>query len=214
MLITDIIQEKTQKTLSSLTKLTEGETGHSNDYIFRGILDDQEVFIKVILGRLSADTPDVGAMQNEYEKGLIVSSECPYFLKPLHYIRFSKCEILITPFIQNIRTVHEIIHFSSSAPEFLKKQISETALYLKNKCLLHRDLNVNNMVIGNIKNKETQFFLIDCAFMAFLDSEGNIIPTPIESCIQNRPRNLSDEEKTFCHILEQLDAKIATEIQA
>lgn len=107
--ITDIIQERTKKSISSLVKITEGEIGHSNDYIFRGTLDGQDVFMKVILSRLSADSPDDPVMQNEYEKTFLAASECPYFVKPLYYIRHSKCEILISPFIQNIRTFNDIM---------------------------------------------------------------------------------------------------------
>ncbi|WP_446424733.1 hypothetical protein, partial [Mailhella sp.] len=74
-------------------------------------------------------------------------------------------------------------------------------------------INVNNLVIGNLKNKETQLFLVDCAFMAFLDSEGKIIPTPIENCIQRHARNQADEDRSFDRILEQLDAKLAADEQ-
>ncbi|WP_446423792.1 hypothetical protein, partial [Mailhella sp.] len=122
-LITTIIQERTKKSPSSLVKITEGAIGHSNDYIFRGNLDGEDVFIKVILSRLNADSPDKGVMQNEYEKTLLASLECPHFVKPLHYIHFSKCEILISPFIQNIRPLYNVMQSSYPPPLYIREQL-------------------------------------------------------------------------------------------
>ncbi|MBQ4615947.1 MAG: hypothetical protein IJB29_04470, partial [Mailhella sp.] len=95
--IRQIIQLETKKNLTSLERLNT--IGCCTDFYFRGYLDGEEVFIKALLSRLTTDTQSGAAMQNEYDKSLLVSEECRYVPKPLHYIQCLPCEIIITPFI-------------------------------------------------------------------------------------------------------------------
>lgn len=98
-------------------------------------------------------------------------------------------------------------------PSYLREQIVEIALYLKGKHLLHRDISGSNLVVGNLEGKDSQLFLIDCAYMTFLDDEGKIIPTPIENCARLHARSQDAQDRAFAGILAKLDAKLVAENQ-
>ena len=206
--VNHIIQETTKKQLTDLVRLNA--LGACSDYFLRGRLDGQDVFIKVVLTRVRTDADTGSSMQNEYEKGLLASAECRYFLKPLYHIQTSPCEILITPFIQNVRLLKNILNSPTPAPKWLRAQIVEVADFLKSKRLVHRDIHGANLVVGNLEHGKPQLFLNDCSFMTFLDDSGNYIPTPIEADVRKVKNDAGmNDELCFANILKLLDEKLA-----
>ncbi|MBR5883218.1 MAG: hypothetical protein IKY97_07075 [Mailhella sp.] len=185
-------------------------TGGCTDYFFKGNLNGTDVFIKASLSRMKVDPALGGVLKNEYEKGLL-AAECPYFVKPLLYVNASTCEILVTPFIENVRLLEELLVNDSDIPAWVEPQIVEAAEWLKANNLVHRDIHTANIVIGNLPGRETQVFINDLAFMAQKDCEGNIIPVNIESEVRKRKGTpeLMNDDIQFSNILARLRKKSA-----
>lgn len=185
-------------------------TGSCTDYFFKGKLNGTEVFIKASLSRMQADPAKGGVMKNEYEKGLI-ASECPYFIRPMLYVNASTCEILVTPFIENLQLLEELLVSEDDIPEWIEQQICEAAEWLKSKNLIHRDIHTANIVIGNLPGKPTQIFINDLAFMTQKDCSGNIVPINIESEVRRIKSSdeLMNDDLQFSKILTRIRKKSA-----
>lgn len=151
-------------------------------------------------------------MENEYQKNMLLSECCPYFLKPIHYIQDLPCEILILPYIHNLRPLISILSGNEPAPEWIKSQLEDIADTLKAKKFVHRDIHGQNIVLGNIHGKPEQLFLIDCAFMTQIDNEGNIVPTNMENKIHHhlKDKTHTDDDFQFAQLLSAVNAKLAS----
>ncbi len=205
--IHQLIQTETNKVLTSLERLKA--PGGCGDFFLRGRLEGEDVFIKVTLTRLQTDTKTGGAMQNEYKKGVLTSADCCYFLKPMYYIQSLPCEILITPFIQNLRTLNEILNDDAPAPEWIKKQLLEIQAFLKEKRLVHRDIHGANFVIGNLEHESPHVFLNDLAFMTRLDDNDNPMPLSIENDVRRiKSKETRDDNACFAELLNAIDEKL------
>ena len=207
-----LIQMETGKKLTSLERLKT--VGCCTDYYLRGCLDGEDVFIKALLSRMTTDSGSGGAMQNEYEKSLLVSQECRYVPKPLHYIQCLPCEIIITPFIQDLRPLQSLIDSEEPMPEWVYDQLKELAEYLHSKRLVHRDVNGGNVSVGRL-NGEMQLILNDLAYMTWLDENGNIVPTNLEKKVQKyiQPAYRQDDAFMFTGLLDAVKAKLAADKQ-
>ena len=205
-----LIQMETGKKLTSLERLKT--VGCCTDYYLRGCLDGEDVFIKALLSRMTTDSGSGGAMQNEYEKSLLVSQECRYVPKPLHYIQCLPCEIIITPFIQDLRPLQSLIDSEEPMPEWVYDQLKELAEYLHSKRLVHRDVNGGNVSVGRL-NGEMQLILNDLAYMTWLDENGNIVPTNLEKKVQKyiQPAYRQDDAFMFTGLLDAVKAKLAAD---
>ncbi|MBQ4076693.1 MAG: hypothetical protein IJD65_03320 [Mailhella sp.] len=208
-----IIQLETGKKLTSFERLNT--VGCCTDYYFRGCLDGQDVFVKALLSRLATDTGTGPAMLNEYEKSVLLSEECRYVPKPLHYIQCLPCEIIITPFIQNIRPLQFFIDREAPIPTWMYDQLKEIAGYLSSKRLVHRDLNGSNISVGSIAGGTPQLFLNDLAYMTWLDDNGNVVPTNLEKKVQKyiQPAYRQDDEFMFNQLLTAVKNKIEADAQ-
>jgi len=207
-----LIQMETGKKLTSMERLQT--VGCCTDFYLRGCLDGEDVFIKALLSRMTTDSGSGGAMQNEYEKSLLVSQECRYVPKPLHYIQCLPCEIIITPFIQDLRPLQSLINSNEPMPEWVYDQLKELAEYLHSKRLVHRDVNGGNVSIGRI-NGEMQLILNDLAYMTWLDENGNIVPTNLEKKVQKyiQPAYRQDDDFMFTGLLNAVRARLAADKQ-
>lgn len=208
-----IIQLETGKKLTSFERLNT--VGCCTDYYFRGCLDGQDVFVKALLSRLATDTGTGPAMLNEYEKSVLLSEECRYVPKPLHYIQCLPCEIIITPFIQNIRPLQFFIDREAPIPTWMYDQLKEIAGYLSSKRLVHRDLNGSNISVGSIAGGTPQLFLNDLAYMTWLDDNGNVVPTNLEKKVQKyiQPAYRQNDEFMFNQLLTAVKNKIEADAQ-
>ena len=208
-----IIQLETGKKLTSFERLNT--VGCCTDYYFRGCLDGQDVFVKALLSRLATDTGTGPAMLNEYEKSVLLSEECRYVPKPLHYIQCLPCEIIITPFIQNIRPLQFFIDREAPIPTWMYDQLKEIAGYLSSKRLVHRDLNGSNISVGSIAGGTPQLFLNDLAYMTWLDDNGNVVPTNLEKKVQKYipPAYRQNDEFMFNQLLTAVKNKIEADAQ-
>lgn len=206
-----IIQLETGKKLSSLERLNT--VGCCTDYYFRGCLDGQDVFVKALLSRLATDTGTGAAMQNEYEKSMLLSEECRYVPKPLHYIQCLPCEIIISPFIQDLKSLQHFIDRDAPIPAWIYDQLKELVDYLQSKKLVHRDVNGCNISVGKIEGGKYQIFLNDLAYMTWLDENGNVIPTNLERKVQKyiQPAYRQDDAFMFGQLLEAVKAKMAAD---
>jgi len=204
------IQLKTNKTIADFQRLNTG--GGGADFFFRCSLDGEDVFIKVILGRIQSDNKNDPVMENEYKYNAMLSKDSPYILKPIHYIQDLPCEILIMPFIHNMRPLISILSGNEPAPEWIKSQLEDIAETLKSKKLVHRDIHGQNIVLGSIHGKPEQLFLIDCAFMTQVDNEGNIVPTNMENKISHhlKDKTHTDDDFQFAQLLSAVNAKLAS----
>ncbi len=155
--------------------------GCSSDFYMKGSIEGDEVFIKVNTSRVQTDTKNSAAMQNEYEKSVLMSELCPYVPRPLYYIKCIPCEILVTPYIHNLRPLNDLIASHEPMPSWVMEQLNDLIDILKSNRLVHRDINGGNISVGNLKNGETQLFLNDLAYMTYLDDKGNPIPTNVEN---------------------------------
>ena len=207
-----LIQMETGKKLTSLERLKT--VGCCTDYYLRGCLDGEDVFIKALLSRMTTDSGSGGAMQNEYEKSLLVSQDCRYVPRPLHYIQCLPCEIIITPFIQELRPLQSLIDSEEPMPEWVYDQLKELAEYLHSKRLVHRDVNGGNVSVGRL-NGEMQLILNDLAYMTWLDENGNIVPTNLEKKVQKyiQPAYRQDDAFMFAGLLDAVRAKLAADKQ-
>lgn len=155
--------------------------GCSSDFYMKGSINGEDVFIKVNTSRVQTDTKNTAAMQNEYEKSMLLSELCMYVPKPLYYIKCIPCEILITPYIHNIRPLNDVIRSDDPMPSWVLDQLDDLMHLLESKRLVHRDINGGNISIGNLQNGETHLFLNDLAYMTFLDDDGHPVPTNVEN---------------------------------
>lgn len=181
--------------------------GCSSDFYMKGSIGGEEVFIKVNTSRVQTDTKNSAAMQNEYEKSVLRSELCTYVPKPLYYIKCVPCEILITPYIHNIRPLNDLISSEEPMPSWVVDQLNDLIDLLKRNRLVHRDINGGNISVGNLSNGAPQIFLNDLAYMTYLDDDGNPIPTNVENkvdfsedgpnfdCLLNRIREKMEHDK-------------------
>ena len=211
--IHQLIPERTRKTLTSLERIST--VGCSGDLYLRGKLDGEDVFIKVTLTRVQTDSGKGGAMQNEYEKGLLLSQECPYVLRPLYYIQCLPCAVLITPFLHHLRPLREVMAAEEPAPTWLRGQLEDLMEHLRARRLVHRDINGGNLSIGNRTNGPTQLFLHDLAYMTQLDEEGLPVPLNIEGKVQSdiQPVERQNDALCFAALLRTLDEKLAADAE-
>ncbi|MBR6625410.1 MAG: hypothetical protein IKL01_04295 [Mailhella sp.] len=206
-----LIQMETGKKFSSFERLST--VGQCTDYYFRGCLDGEDVFIKALLSRMATDTGTGPAMQNEYEKSLLFSEECRFVPKPLHYIQSLPCEIIITPFIQDIRPLQSYLTDSAPIPRWIYDQLKEVAELFKVKRVIHRDINQGNIATGRLAGGELQLFVNDLAYMTWLDENGNVVPTNLEKKVQKyiQPAYRQDDEHMFNWLLNAIRAKLEPE---
>lgn len=188
-------------------------TGGCTDYFFKGKLNDTKVFIKASLSRMNADPAKGGVLKNEYEKGLL-ASESPYFIKPVLYVHASTCEILVSPFIENLRLLEEFLVSGDEIPDWVEPQIREAAEWLKSHKLMHRDIHTANIVIGNLPGKDPQVFITDLAFMTHIDENGNTVPINIENevCRIKKTADAMNDDIRFAYVLKRLNEKNSTNV--
>lgn len=204
-----LIQQKTGKQITRLERINSA--GHCADYYFTALLNGHKVFIKVLFVSFHPEIPAGSSMTNEYEKGMLVSSECPYFLHPLYYIQCDPCEILILPYIENHHTLSDLLNKQNYLPLWIDSQIQDAAEYLASKRLVHRDIYANNIVIGNLEGKQEQVFMCDLAFMTTVKEDGSISPIFIEKAVHEmRIGNATDDAAQFRQILDAIKAHRAT----
>lgn len=180
-------------------------TGGCTDYFFKGKLDGTDVFIKASLSRMKTDPAKGGVLKNEYEKGLI-ASECPHFIRPLLYVNASTCEILVTPFIENLRLLEDLLVEDEAIPDWVSSQIADSAAWLKANNLVHRDIHSANIVVGNLPGQKSQVFITDLAFMTRINEEGNIVPINIEDEVRRIKKGAAskNDDEYFACILKRL----------
>ncbi|MBQ3171032.1 MAG: protein kinase family protein [Mailhella sp.] len=141
--------------------LTEGKGPYFN---FKGRLENRPVFIKTnIYSTPPSKTSSASYLKGEYENGLLFSSGCPYCLKPITYLELPQFEVLVTPLVENVQSLHDCMRSAEGPDDTYISQLQEVRNYMRENRLVHGDLHGSNILIGTLGNGERQLYIIDFA---------------------------------------------------
>ena len=136
--------------------------GRSPVFNFKGLLENRPVFIKLnIYSTPPSKSSSASWLKREYENGLLLSSGCPYCLKPITYLELPQFEVLITPLVENAQTLHDCMRSAKGPEDKYVEQLREVRRYMKENRIVHGDLHGSNMLIGTLGDGEKQLYLID-----------------------------------------------------
>lgn len=136
--------------------------GKSPGFNFKGLYEGTPVFIKLnIYSVPPSQTSTASWLRREYENGMLLSSGCPYCLKPIAYLELPQFEILVTPLIENGTTLHNCTRSIKGVNAKWVSQLQEVRNYMKENNFVHGDLHGSNIFIGSVNGGEKQVYIID-----------------------------------------------------
>ena len=175
--------------------------GRSPVFTFKGFWENTPVFIKLnIYPTLPSHAQTTtrsnrSSLRREYEGGKLFSSVCPHCLTPIKYLELPQCEILVTPLIENAKTLHDSMRSASGLKEEYASQLKEVRRHMRENKLAHGDLHGGNLLIGRVAGGEEQLHIIDFTTAKRFTDDSYFSSREYKSDETNFNRYLKTEEK-------------------